>query len=150
MALISDASNREIARLNARAQHFRAERGELGEWEVEVPGVPYGVGGRNQVAMIGQHHAPGEERVENGSLGEIVDFTESGAVLIEFDATGQRRTLVGEVRADPPGLRPAHPPGSGCDGDPRPDRHGWLADEQGAAQWSTWRLLALATAPTGS
>ena len=43
VALISDASNKEIHRLNARAQHYRAERGELGELEVEVPGVHYGV-----------------------------------------------------------------------------------------------------------
>ena len=96
VALISDASNKEIARLNARAQHYRAERGELGEWEVEVPGVPYGVRDGDRVAMIGQHHTPGEERVENGSLGEIVEITESGAVLIEFDATGHRRTLEGD------------------------------------------------------
>src|ERR1035441_7791537 len=38
VALISDASNQEIHRLNARAQHFRAERGELGDLEVPVPG----------------------------------------------------------------------------------------------------------------
>jgi ATP-dependent exoDNAse (exonuclease V) alpha subunit len=38
VALISDASNQEIHRLNARAQHLRAERGELGGLEVEVPG----------------------------------------------------------------------------------------------------------------
>ena len=69
VALISDASNKEIARLNARAQHYRGERGELGELEVEVPGVPYGVRKGDRVAMIGQHHAPGEQRIENGSLG---------------------------------------------------------------------------------
>jgi hypothetical protein len=96
VALISDASNKEIARLNARAQHYRAERGELGEWEVEVPGVPYGVREGDRVAMIGQHRTPGEERVENGSLGEIVEIRESGAVLIEFDATGHRRVLEGD------------------------------------------------------
>jgi hypothetical protein len=39
VALISDASNQEIHRLNARAQHFRSQRGELGELEVQVPGV---------------------------------------------------------------------------------------------------------------
>jgi len=38
VALISDASNQEITRLNARAQHFRAERGELGDLEVPSPG----------------------------------------------------------------------------------------------------------------
>ncbi len=31
VALIADASNKEIDRLNARAQHLRAERGELGD-----------------------------------------------------------------------------------------------------------------------
>ncbi len=96
VALISDASNKEIARLNARAQHYRAERGELGLWEVEVPGVPYGIRKGDRVAMIGQHRTPGEERVENGSLGEVVEINESGAVLIEFDATGHRRVLEGD------------------------------------------------------
>ena len=43
VALISDASNKEIARMNARAQHHRAERGELGELEVAVPGTHYGI-----------------------------------------------------------------------------------------------------------
>ncbi len=33
VALIADASNKEIDRLNARAQHLRAERGELGAHE---------------------------------------------------------------------------------------------------------------------
>ena len=96
VALISDASNTEIARLNARAQHYRAERGELGEVEVEVPGVHYGVRQGDRVAMIGQHHEPGEQRVENGSLGEVIEVTTTGEVLIEFDVTGQRRTLTGD------------------------------------------------------
>ena len=37
VALIADASNKEIDRLNARAQHLRAERGELGHREVPLP-----------------------------------------------------------------------------------------------------------------
>jgi conjugative relaxase-like TrwC/TraI family protein len=94
--LISDASNREIARLNARAQHYRSERGELGELEVEVPGVHYGIRQGDRVAMIGQHHDPGQQRIENGSLGEVLEVNEAGEVLIEFDVTGQRRTLVGQ------------------------------------------------------
>lgn len=52
VALISDASNQEIHRLNARAQHFRAQRGELGELEVQVPGVHYGIRQGDRVAMI--------------------------------------------------------------------------------------------------
>ena len=37
VALISDASNQGDPRLNARAQHYRAERGELGDIEVRCP-----------------------------------------------------------------------------------------------------------------
>jgi len=102
VALISDASNREIARLNARAQHYRAQRGELGELEVEVPGVHYGIREGDRVAMIDQHYEAGQQRVENGSQGEVLEITAAGEVLIEFDVTSQQRTLVGEDLA---GLR---------------------------------------------
>ncbi|MGO8904138.1 MAG: MobF family relaxase [Solirubrobacteraceae bacterium] len=96
VALISDASNKEIARLNARAQHYRAQRGELGELEVEVPVVHYGIRGGDRVAMIDQHHEPGQQRIENGSQGEVLEIGPEGEVLIEFDITGQQRTLIGE------------------------------------------------------
>jgi conjugative relaxase-like TrwC/TraI family protein len=96
VALISDASNVEINRLNARAQHYRAERGELGDIEVQVPGVHYGVRAGDRVAMIDQHHEPGVDRVENGARGQVIDINETGEVLIQFDATSQWRTLAGE------------------------------------------------------
>lgn len=96
VALISDASNKEIARLNARAQHYRGERGELGELEVEVPGMHYGLRSGDRVAMVGQHHERGEQRIENGSMGVVLGVSDAGEVLIEFDVTGQRRTLAGE------------------------------------------------------
>jgi conjugative relaxase-like TrwC/TraI family protein len=96
VALISDASNQEIHRLNARAQHFRAERGELGELEVPVPGVHYGIRQGDRVAMIDQHHEPGGQRIENGSRGEVRDVTPAGEVLIAFDVTGRKRTLAGD------------------------------------------------------
>jgi conjugative relaxase-like TrwC/TraI family protein len=99
VALISDASNKEIHRLNARAQHYRSERGELGELEVPVPGVHYGVREGDRVAMIDQHHEPGVERIENGARGEVLGVSQPGEVLIEFDVTGQRRTLAGDELA---------------------------------------------------
>jgi conjugative relaxase-like TrwC/TraI family protein len=99
VALISDASNLEIARLNARAQHYRAERGELGDIEVHVPGVHYGIRAGDRVAMIDQHHQPGAQRVENGARGEVLDITDEGDVLIQFDLTGQWRTLAGDELA---------------------------------------------------
>jgi ATP-dependent exoDNAse (exonuclease V) alpha subunit len=100
VALISDASNQEIARLNARAQHYRAERGELGELEVSVPGVHYGVRRGDRVTMIDQHHQAGEQRIENGSRGEVLDVTRAAEVVVEFDVTGHRRTLTGEDLAN--------------------------------------------------
>lgn len=96
VALISDASNQEIHRLNARAQHFRAERGELGDLEVPVPGVHYGVRQGDRVALIDQHHEPRHERIENGSRGQVLDITPAGGVLIEFDVTGRRSTIDGD------------------------------------------------------
>jgi conjugative relaxase-like TrwC/TraI family protein len=96
VALISDASNQEIHRLNARAQHYRAQRGELGELEVEVPGVHYGIRKGDRVAMIEQHYEPGAERIENGSQGKVLDITPAGEALIEFDITGRQRTLAGD------------------------------------------------------
>jgi ATP-dependent exoDNAse (exonuclease V) alpha subunit len=96
VALISDASNHEIHRLNARAQHFRSQRGELGDLEIPVPGVHYGIRQGDRVALIDQHHEPGVERIENGSRGQILDINPAGEVLIEFDVTGRQRTLAGE------------------------------------------------------
>jgi conjugative relaxase-like TrwC/TraI family protein len=96
IALISDASNKEIHRLNARAQHHRAERGELGEVEVPVPGVHYGVREGDRVALIEQHRTPGLARIENGERGEVVGIGRGGEVLIEFDLAGERRTFAGE------------------------------------------------------
>lgn len=96
VALISDASNREINRLNARAQHYRSQRGELGEREVEIPGVHYGIREGDRVAMIDQHHEQGMRRIENGERGEVLNVTPAGEVLIGFDGTGRQRVLAGD------------------------------------------------------
>ena len=90
------AASQAIAAAGVDFARERAERGELGDLEIDVPGVHYGIRRGDRVAMIGQHHEPGEQRVENGSLGEILEIRPGGEVLIEFDVTGQRRTLVGE------------------------------------------------------
>jgi conjugative relaxase-like TrwC/TraI family protein len=96
IALISDASNIEIDRLNARAQHHRVERGELGEREMPVPGVHYGLREGDRVALIEQHREQGLPRIENGERGEVIAIGHGGEVLIEFDAGRDRRTLDGE------------------------------------------------------
>ena len=96
LALISDASNVEIARINARAQHYRAAREELGDVEVAIPGVHYGVRRADRVTLIAQHYEPGTRRIENGSRGEVLDVLPDPGVVIRFDVTGEQRTLIGE------------------------------------------------------
>ncbi len=100
VALISDASNQEIHRLNARAQYRRAERGELGELELAIPGVHYGIRAGDRVAMIAQHHEPNKPRIENGSQGEVLQINSQCEALVQFDETGYRRTLAGEDLAN--------------------------------------------------
>lgn len=74
---IADTGSKLVA-IGDSAQHYRAERGELGDIEVQVPGVHYGICAGDRVAMIDQHHQPGVERIENGALGEILDINEAG------------------------------------------------------------------------
>jgi conjugative relaxase-like TrwC/TraI family protein len=95
VVLISDASNLEINRLNARAQHHRLQRGELGDVEIEIPGVHYGLRAGDHVALIDQHHSPDQPRVENGARGRVQDVSESGRAIIAFQ-DGQQRILAGQ------------------------------------------------------
>ncbi|MGA2165452.1 MAG: MobF family relaxase [Solirubrobacteraceae bacterium] len=96
VALMSDASTGEIDRMNARAQHLRAERGELGEQEVQLPDVTYGVREGDRVAFIAQHHPDGERRVENGTRGEVLTV-DPAEQRVQVLTDGQRQvTLSGE------------------------------------------------------
>jgi hypothetical protein len=49
----SESSGLSTAHIDC-ARHYCAERGELGELEVQVPGVHYGVRQGDRVAMIDQ------------------------------------------------------------------------------------------------
>lgn len=95
VALIADVSNREIDRLNARAQHLRAERGELGHHEIPLQGVYYGLRQADLVAFTAQHRPRGQPRVENGTRGEIIDVHEHG-VKIALDGPSRQIQLAGE------------------------------------------------------
>ncbi len=95
VALIADAANTEIDRLNARAQHLRAERGELGHHEIPLPGVHYGLREGDLIAFITQHRPPGQPRVKNGTRGQVSAIGERG-VTITLDGTQRKIQLTSE------------------------------------------------------
>jgi conjugative relaxase-like TrwC/TraI family protein len=81
VALIADAANTEIDRLNARAQQLRAERGELGRHEVLLPGVHYGLREGDLIAFTAQYRPHGQPRVENGTRGDVSAVHELGVTV---------------------------------------------------------------------
>ncbi|HEX4189339.1 MAG TPA: MobF family relaxase [Solirubrobacteraceae bacterium] len=95
VALIADASNVEIDRLNARAQHLRAERGELGAGEVLLPNQHYGLREGDLIAFTVQHRAPGQPRVENGSRGEVTRVGVQ-SLTVTLDGSERQVDLAGE------------------------------------------------------
>jgi ATP-dependent exoDNAse (exonuclease V) alpha subunit len=96
VALIADASNKEIDRLNARAQHLRAERGELGHREIPLGHIHYGLREGDIVAFTSQHHPAGQPRVENGTRGQVTRVGEHGGLTVELDGSGRSVRLAGE------------------------------------------------------
>jgi ATP-dependent exoDNAse (exonuclease V) alpha subunit len=98
VALIADAANTEIDRLNARAQHLRAERGELGHHEIALPGVHYGLREGDLIAFTTQHRPRGQPRVENGTRGQISTIYEQG-VTLTLDGS-QRKIQLARVNLD--------------------------------------------------
>ncbi|MGA2163271.1 MAG: MobF family relaxase [Solirubrobacteraceae bacterium] len=95
VALIADAANTEIDRLNARAQHLRAERGELGHREIPLPGVHYDLREGDLIAFTVQHRPSGQPRVENGTRGQVSAIHERG-VTVTLDGSQRKVQLAGE------------------------------------------------------
>jgi ATP-dependent exoDNAse (exonuclease V) alpha subunit len=96
VALIADASNQEIDRLNARAQHLRAQRGELGQHETPLPHVHYDIREGDLIAFTRQHRPAGKARVENGTRGEIAALHPNGSATITLDGSNRRIALPAE------------------------------------------------------
>ncbi len=105
VALIADSSNREIDRLNARAQHLRAQRGELGPDELPLSSVHYGLRQGDHVAFIAQHRPRGQPRVENGTRGQVTNIDQDGTLTLALDGSDRRLLL---ARQDAESLRLAY------------------------------------------
>jgi ATP-dependent exoDNAse (exonuclease V) alpha subunit len=95
VALIADASNVEIDRLNARAQYLRAQKGELGEWERELRDVHYGLREGDLVAFREQHRPNSGPRIENGTRAEVTNIGGDGLV-VSLEGSGRLVGLDGE------------------------------------------------------
>jgi len=96
VALITDASNVEVDRFNARAQHLRAERGELGPVEVQLPHKHYGLRERDRIVFTAQHREGAQPRVENGSRGQVTDIDRDGGVTVVLDISEREVRVAGE------------------------------------------------------
>jgi conjugative relaxase-like TrwC/TraI family protein len=97
VALIADASNQEIDRLNARAQHLRTEHGELTEHEISLQAVHYGLRQGDRVAFTTQHRPPGAPRVENGTRGQITHIDpQQHQATVTLDGSDRQITLTRE------------------------------------------------------
>jgi ATP-dependent exoDNAse (exonuclease V) alpha subunit len=82
--------------MNARAQHLRAERGELGQQALDLPDVAYRLREGDRIAFISQHRPEGERRIENGTRGEIHNINpEQQRVNIRTDS-GRQVMVEGE------------------------------------------------------
>jgi conjugative relaxase-like TrwC/TraI family protein len=92
--MLTDASNVELDRINARAQELRAEAGEIGAHQVELPERPYGLAAGDEVIFTAAMYPPGRERVENGTLGTVLDANGDSELTIRTVGAGSRELRV--------------------------------------------------------
>jgi hypothetical protein len=71
--MITDASNLDRDQMNAMAQERRAQAGELGVHQVELPGKPYGLRAGDEIIFTAKFRVPGEQRIKNGITGTVID-----------------------------------------------------------------------------
>jgi conjugative relaxase-like TrwC/TraI family protein len=95
MVMLLDASNVELDRVNALAQERRAQAGELGARQVQLPGRAYGLAAGDQVIFTAAHYPPGQQRVENGTLGTVVDTGGDDRLTVETQGAKQREVQLG-------------------------------------------------------
>ena len=92
--MLTDASNAELDRINAQAQERRAEAGELGAERVQLPDSPYGLAAGDEVIFTASLPQPGSPRVENGTLGTVIDTEEESRLTIQTDGAHEREVEV--------------------------------------------------------
>ncbi len=94
------ADRRQLERGDRPAQRPRptprAERGELGRAEVQLPHQHYGLREGDLITFTAQHRQPGQPRVENGTRAEVTKIGENNDLTLMLDGSGRELQLAGK------------------------------------------------------
>ena len=92
--MLTDASNKELDRINAKAQALREQEGELGAARANLPDRPYSLAAGDQVIFTKPMWVPGQDRVENGTLGTVRDVHDKETLTIGTRGANERDVKV--------------------------------------------------------
>ncbi|MGA9284088.1 MAG: MobF family relaxase [Solirubrobacteraceae bacterium] len=92
--MLTDNSKEELDQLNKQAQEYRDQQGELGNDRAELPDTPYSLATGDQVIFTKPHYQPGQDRVENGTLGTIKDIQDESKLSIDTQGANEREVNV--------------------------------------------------------
>jgi ATP-dependent exoDNAse (exonuclease V) alpha subunit len=93
--MLSDYSNAELDKINLMAQEQRDEANELGADRVPIPDGPYSLAGGDQVIFTKAMFVPGEQRVENGTRGQVVHTnSEENTLTVQTEGARSREVDV--------------------------------------------------------
>lgn len=88
--MLTDASNTELDRINEQAQELREKAGELGAARASLPDGPYALAAGDQVIFTKPLWIPGQDRVENGTLGTVKDVQNENQLTVTTSGTNER------------------------------------------------------------
>jgi hypothetical protein len=88
--MLTDASNKELDRINEQAQALRAEAGDLGAARASIPNGPYTLAPGDQIIFTKPMWIPGQDRVENGMLGAVKDIHTENELTVTTSGAKER------------------------------------------------------------
>jgi conjugative relaxase-like TrwC/TraI family protein len=92
--MLTDATNVELDELNRRAQEYRDQQGELGNDRATLPDSPYSLAAGDHVMFTKPHYQPGQERVQNGTVGIVKDIQDQNKLTIDTQGANEREVKV--------------------------------------------------------
>ncbi|HWG08237.1 MAG TPA: MobF family relaxase [Solirubrobacteraceae bacterium] len=92
--MLTDASNAELEAINALAQERRAQAGELGSHHAQLPGRPYRLAAGDEVMLTAALYPRGEQRLENGTVADIIDTRGENGVTIRTNEAPPREVAL--------------------------------------------------------